>query len=95
MVDKYCFWYIMPSIKNVNPKHLNRLKIHIIGGYGLALVMLALAYNAAEEKKIELLLLYAVLGFMDCTIGDIGRKDYMRIKQALKDYKKNQNDKSR
>ncbi len=85
----------MPSMKNVNPKHLNRLKIHIIGGYGLALVMLALAYNAAEEKKIELLLLYAVLGFMDCTIGDIGRKDYMRIKQALKDYKKNQNDKSR
>ena len=82
-------------MKNVNPKHLNRLKIHIIGGYGLALVMLALAYNAAEEKKIELLLLYAVLGFMDCTIGDIGRKDYMRIKQALKDYKKNQNDKSR
>ncbi len=85
----------MPSMKNVNPKHLNRLKIHIIGGYGLALVMLALAYNAAEEKKIELLLLYAVLGFMDCTIGDIGRKDYMRMKQALKDYKKNQNDKSR
>ncbi len=95
MVDKYCFWYIMPSMKNVNPKHLNRLKIHIIGGYGLALVMLALAYNAAEEKKIELLLLYAVLGFMDCTIGDIFRKDYIRIKQALKDYKKNQNDKSR
>lgn len=84
----------MTDNKNeIDPKQIQFLKYNMranlvlcISGYALSLVLFAGSVNSMKSQDWVNAILYGVIGYYDCHLGDGQRRKYMKIRNALDEY---------